>query len=256
MKRRLPRPVFAAAVALLAMPFLTPCGSISVPLQVASNVGHVVTGASSQPKFPYGRNAVANTPPLHVVRGAAISRRSLIGDAQTSSGRLQREGSMKSAGTRVLNATIGMAAVVDPMLAGFDGFAGGDTTSPLDLGRPEVRRGSLLIMDTPQVELLAYEVRSWQDKTASRNIAHAWAQGSAKLVVREDQGHEYWMLADRIHYHAASHELILEGNITIRSGAQTIHPTGSGLVRLDVARRTVHVAGDCRISMSPSHDSP
>lgn len=254
MKRHLSRSAFTAVVALFTVPFLTPCGSISIPLRIVRNVGATISGDDKSSHPSANRNSIAETPPLHVVRYAAVPGNLLISDVEVASGRRKRDlPTLKSAGTTAARWAMLAASVVDPMLAG--GFGAEDNGLAVDsLGEPDIKRGQVLVMTLPRVELHGYEIVCWNDGKAPCGIAHARVHGSAKILVQERGGHEYFALANRIHYHAERHDLILEGDILVRCGTQTIRLVKPALARLGLATRSLYVAGTCEVSSSPTHD--
>jgi hypothetical protein len=253
--------VFCAAVVILAVPLLTPCGSLSIPLKIVQIAGDVVAGGKKEPVLLADHNNVANTPPLRVIPHAGISRSALIGDAEAlSAQRHQGLKPLRTVGNAVGDTFPFAAVIVDPTPGGgandgmFPGF--GDGVDIKGLGKPRNPRGSVVIMKSSQVELHGYKIYTWPDKGAPCGIGRARVDASAKVLVKESGGHEYFALVDNIHYHAQRHELILEGTLMLRCGGQTIRSDKPVLARLNVMTRTLEVSGACSITTSQDHDDP
>jgi hypothetical protein len=109
-------------------------------------------------------------------------------------------------------------------------------------------------MKSSQVELHGYKIYTWPDKGAPCGIGRARVDASAKVLVKESGGHEYFALVDKIHYHAQRHELLLEGALMLRCGGQTIRSDKPVLARLNVMTRTLEVSGACSITTSSHHE--
>lgn len=251
--------MFCTAVALLAVPLLTPCGSISIPLKIVQNASVIVAGGEKKAVLPPDHNNVANTPPLRVIQHASLSRGVLISDADATPAQQHRNIKPLKAAANAAGDTLLFAAVmVDPILGGAGDGTELDYGGGLDfqgIAKPRNPRGSVQIMKSPQVELHGYKIYCWRDKSAPCGIGRARVDSSAKVHVKESGGHEYFALADKIHYHAQRHELIMEGaNFLLRCGGQTIRSDKPVLARLDVMTRTLEVSGACSITTSPHHD--
>ncbi len=253
-QRPLPRAVFGAGVALLALPFLTPCGSISVPLKLAGKVGDVASGGLVGRQPPVNSNAIADTPPLRVVSHAGVHRTLLISDTEAAGGNRKRARSpLAAVGAGLADTVIGAATLVDPALGGYPGLEGMEIEP---FGRPSMQRGSQVLLDSPRVEVHGYEILVWKGKSSPHGIAQARAMRSAKLHVQEDHGHEYFALAERIHYLATSRTIVLEGRTTLKCGMQRIELPATPLARLDTATRTLYVSGAAAIHETPHHEGP
>lgn len=184
----------------------------------------------------------AGTAPLVVQQNVPVPRSLIITDAHLLGGRSHRGSTSVSA---MIVTGVGALSALDPVSALNPGT--GLAADSMASAQPKITRGSLQVMDSPKVTLRGYEIRSVSGKNAPRGIAIARTERSAKVMVQEAGGGEYFALADRIHYHAGSHTFILEGSVIFRCGAQTIKARNV-LMKLDPVNRRVECAGSCTVT--------
>lgn len=215
---------FVAAAALLSVPFLTPCGTTAVPALALSSAMPRAHHESGRPSDEIRRWSRLDPPPATLRHDASLTRASLIRDNEIQNSRNASDATPREAAFLLLGfPDLLMAAVMDR-----------NSGNP-DRDRPEPRETrTILVQSRPHVELCAMEIL-YVPESDGKGISLALAKGRSQAVIISPEG-RWHVIADRIHYRASRHELILEGAPLIKRGRQllvTSSPDSLVRIRLD-----------------------
>lgn len=218
---------FALLVAFVALPFLTPCGTIYIPARMIDAA--VPEGASSRSTTNLQDEelriwARREAPPAVMKHDPGLNRADLIQDAELA-------GCRKSSSSLRENVMFAVT-LVDPFIEGVS--SGGGKMEYL--GSSSWR---IVVLDRPFVQLRGGDRIRYVESKDGRGVSLALATGKAQVSIVSANG--IWhAIADRIHYRTAGHELILEGAPLIKRGRQLLYPSSpDALVRIRLDSDTI-----------------
>lgn len=218
---------FTLLAGLIAVPFLKPCGTVYIPASMINAA--VPEGASSRSTTNLQDGelrmwARREAPPTVLNHDPGLSRANLIQDAELA-------GCRKSSSTLRENVMFAVT-LVDPFIETMaSGGRGGDSLTG----------GShrIVVLERPFVQLRGDDRILYVPSLDGRGVSLALATRKAQVSVVSPKG--IWhAIADRIHYRASRHEIILEGAPLIKRGRQLLCPSSpDALVRIRLDTDTI-----------------
>lgn len=210
--------IFVCGLALIGAAFMSPCTNI--PDRMAESMRR--PGSHNLP-----------SPELREWAGRVPSPASLSHDKALTHASLLRESDSAATGCHATSSEISLAERLAL------GAVAAATLSELSSGTiVNSRMQRLILSPQPFVELLGDKIHYICTKRDSTPTL-ALAEGDAQVTIITSKG-KWNAIAERIHYHSVSRELILEGKPLIMRGRQLLCPSSSdALVRIRLDSDTI-----------------
>ena len=241
--------MFAGLTALLAVPFLSPCGHSLILAGVDIGVPNDVVirlGDKSQPPKELRKWAAIPLPASEVMIDSRLSRASLVTEADLGSDARQasHRGAHEVNAFGLVHDALLLAALTDPIgMSLMANSSSNSTTGEKSItnaapheaftsrSNSSDRKRCLVISSSPYIEISAPNLKY---TTMAGKPTLALASGGARITVITPQG-SYYAISSKLHYRASDNAVILEGSPLIKTGTRYYAAkTQTTLLRIDL----------------------